>query len=305
LYKSGYQRPILAIETFIKKTLKKRIGLKWDGFVISVDRKFFARDEILNVPHNVYFTPKDWWPIYHEIGHMILDNYKVNKDKVTFSMPSQHFGITDRDVPAIRHFLSNKIDDNKWLNLIDEICAEIIGYELGFYSDYTEFFRKTWNYISSIEIYEKNFEFEDYIVRTFCVEMYHKIKYKKATVNDLSNIDELYVFLKEHIKKIESTINQEMKRSVFFAARSVKSISEIIPIINYLHELFSNIFKFPPTKEKYNSKTNNIVSKLKSGEVYFGPIESPEVILYKLMKVKTCEDKTSIAFILSLWNQEG
>jgi len=293
LIKGGVQRVFLAIEGLVSSVLARQFGAGWEGFVITSEEKFSNINEIINVPIDAMHYPKDWWALYHEIGHIFID----------FAVLLNGEKLVGLEVRPIQTFLANKAGhESSYLTLINELAAEIIGFEIGFFGDLKLFISLVWKYLDQVNQAEKQTDYDQYLVRTFVVEIYCNYV-KKSNVEAFTDLDAIYKMFIKHIKKVEVIIERTIDRKYYIAANNIRCISDLIPYLIYV-KTFLGEFKLPKRSEISRKNTKDVVALVIEGTVWLNDISCPEAVLYKLLSTDNLDFRTSVAFTLSLWNME-
>lgn len=297
-FRGGAQLSLQAIEFFPSYVLDNA-KIKWMGFVVTGDPKFYHINEVINVPTETLWMPDHWWAIFHEIAHIIIDNTPE---------------ILSRNLPEVRQFLSNKSlnESYSWISTLTEFTAEVIGFELVFFGDFKKFLEVVWGHLINIDRYQnQHVSLESYAMRTFFVQLFighfrrsSHVDYvtKKQFTEDL---DYLYEKIIEHMDLIESITNTNLfKKKEFSAANNAKLFTEIYP---YACNLNKQIIKHKLKVDKRALKTKNtleVTKQLVNGKLWPSEVASPEAIIYNLINMKKISFKTRIATILTFWNQQ-
>ncbi|MCK5158160.1 MAG: hypothetical protein KAR08_03320, partial [Candidatus Heimdallarchaeota archaeon] len=288
--RGGVQQVLIALASIPQMVARERLGYNWDGFIIASDYKFSTINEVINVPFDALFNPHSWWALYHEFAHLFIAQHKelVNTE-------------VNKNYESINIFLANKREPNSWLILITEIVAEIIGFEIGFFNDYKCFMRLVWKYLVHIYSIDNSDKLEQYIVRTFFVELYYRLyKVKNIKPEDLETVDDIYHLMLKHIKQIEKHIGYQFKsKKYFIAAKNAKNIKELLPFLKDAKEVINHEFRMPKESEKTSNNTRRVVRDIKKGIVFTQNIESVEAVLYKFFKMNKLSFEQEIALILS------
>jgi hypothetical protein len=319
--RSGVHRVLLAIDAFTYCVRSSRLDAIWQGFANSSSRRFFSSVEIINVPYSCLYSPTDWWGIYHEIGHIfILDN----EDKAFLT----------KETDAVKSFLTKTKGEHNWFDLIEEIAAEIIGFELGFYGDFDLFARRLWEYLKLVLQEDRTYEHDpasfsehrvkQYFIRSFCVKLYNDHVLGDAALDVFEDADLMYEKFYEHIQWVYGNVlGQKTPRSMmcFLAARYAKPLmllkDVLVHIRGYLHGDGENGWPLPEKsetkKDRGQEKTNtgHVVEAILEGKVWTRKVNYPEAILYWLMQEeyqagghvrKKLSVQQEVAAILTFWN---
>jgi|AMWB02.1.fsa_nt_gi hypothetical protein len=306
--KGGIQRSLLALEFFPKHILDRLLPPKmpWFGFVNAWEKQFFRANEVIFVPFDSLWDPTSWWALYHEIAHILIDREPLL--------------VSDND-PIIQSFLSDKQDSEPWLKYIQEIVAEIIGYELGFCGQYELFIESVWSYLGKTIVNDEENcpPPELYAMRTFFVSLWHENYGHESSKLEISDekFSEDYIFGKflEHMDEIKPYCNLNFTRKYFVIAGNIKIVKQLWPFINNLyHQLISlekkkNIVIRSIPDWLKDKKSIEIVDKLFLGEIHWHDIKYPEAVLCHILKNKNmiaAKDKFrfEIASIITFWNAQ-
>jgi hypothetical protein len=320
--RSGVHRILLGLEGFIYRILSNRLESKWPGFVNTSAKPFFSSVQTVNVPYNCLYLPTDWWAIYHEIGHIFIDSNEY-----------PHF--LRRESPAVKTFLSRtKVDSDQWFDLLKEIVAEIIGYELGFYGDFDLFRKRLWEYLHQT-LLEKRLNAEDphaleerqvepYLIRSFAVKLYSSSFPQLGDTSMPDTIESMYEAFLEHIEWVyESGLKISIPRSTkcFLAAKHAKTLYDLKDFLyhvkNFFHEPVKNK-KWPlPKKTEIEietggtlTNTGDVRKSLLEGRVWTSEVSYPEAVLFHLMQEEHKQDgsrkllsiEVMLATVLTFWN---
>lgn len=272
-HRGGCQRALSALES-LPTSILRRLGGEWDGFIIAGSNKFQTRNEVIDVPFDTLFTPKLWWPIYHEIAHIWIEN----KPELVGS-----------EVPEIKLFLSQKNEHDAWIKFITELAAEVVGFELGFYGDIDLFMKLIWNHLTEIDKSNKVSRPTDvYVARTFFVYLFEKhFREKSISKEQFCNIDFLYEKMIEHMGEIENITENEIKNKQFIAAKRSIDFIELYPWAK--ERLCKQIDAYPIRKSKNEqdeANANDVVDCISKGIAWNDVINAPEAILYKILSAE-------------------
>ena len=322
--RTGVHRILTAIETFTYLVIWNRFQLIWSGFVNASSERFFSSVEIINMPYANLYTPTDWWGLYHEIGHIfILANHDEN--------------FLTRNTPTVNFFLaSTKGNQEEWLDLLHEVAAEIIGFELGFYNDFHLFSDCLWKYLKNILEEERDKDDEslserrlaEYFIRSFAVKLYNEF-IRGAETDEIPVFEGAHSMYPEFCAYIEDVYKNVLREKVshsevgFLAAKHSRTLVNmkkfLFHVRDYLEKNNENKRVWPlPQKcevelsnEREPTNTSMVVKSVLKGEVWSGPVNFPEAVLYLLMKhernslsaTKPLSSRQRIAMVLTLWNQ--
>lgn len=289
LLKGAIQRVLVALEAIPTAILNRRFGACWDGFVISSVHKFSTIDEVINIPIDLLFIPSSWWAIYHEIAHIYIDNNPR---------------ILSPEIDEIKMFMVNRDPQDWWFTLLNEIAAEIIGYVLGFYSDFDFYLEKVWKYLSEEHGSNPDLVLDPYYVRTFVVDLFRQGLPIKSGADISETLDHLYISFLSHLEKIETILSSsgfKIENKEFVASRNIKAIKDLYPYLNYLSAELSK-YKLPQVDELCEENTLLVIQFIERGEIWFDHICFPEAVLFHFFKNLEISFNQEIALILSLWN---
>ncbi len=308
--KGGVQRALLAMEYLPSRILDRACPQPWFGFINAYeDPKFAQIQEVIYVPLEALWTPENWWALFHEVAHIIVDR------------SPKLLSETDQ---VIQNFLTYKENYGAWMRFFNELAAEVIGFELGFFGDLDLFIKTLWPYLKKIELTLGDYSsLEVYLFRTFCVEIWHKCfgavmerqGSPKVTIDNYRDDDFLYKSLINHIRKVEGLIGKLEKRNLAIAS-FMGIFKEIFPFIKDLYSKIKDIEENQQVKIFHqkawveDNNVKNITNHLLEGKVYWGKIEYPEAVLYNIlkqkMKIRSKEKKFPfvMAIILTFWNAQ-
>jgi hypothetical protein len=306
-FRGGCQISILAIELLptvildnlnaVLKGAWKHRG--WRGFIaVSPEPMFSHVNEVLNVTPEALWDPQTWWALYHEIAHIIIEKlqYLISKEK-----------------PSVKSYLSYR--DDRFYDELIELCAELIGYELGFFGDYELYLQLLWKYLIGLEKFE-DLQIEEYVYRSFFIELFTEQYGTKARLNkkeqkQFLDLDFLYGKFINHMHRIEGIINKAKKTrgdifldKSFVAAQNVKMFADLNAFCKDL-STYIKVLKLRPDRGLISSlNTQQIIKCLENGEIWNNTIESPQAVLYHILKNNNLAFNTRIATILSFRNQQ-
>jgi hypothetical protein len=321
--RSGVHRILLSIEAFVQR-VASRLCIDWAGFAIASARGFFSSVEIINVPYSSLFSPTDWWGIYHEIGHV-------------FIVGMEDEGFLTKDTDVVKSFVTKTKGDWNRIDELQEIAAEVIGFDLGFYGDFDLFARRLWTYLKDAlratrlrgdepDALADERRVTAYLIRSFSVQLYNDHIRSDKDLCIFENRDMMYRKFYSHIQWIyKDVLKIKMARSsmCFIAAKlttlamDMKDI--LVHIRLYLYGNGDEQNRWPlPEKHEINKKrgqektnTGHVVDAILKGEVWTGKVNYPEAVLYWLMKEEMSGSKKlrkkltatqEIAAILTFWN---
>lgn len=290
--RGGTQRSLLGLEFLPSFVMKERIRSDWQGFIITESPIFFHVNEVISVPNDALWNPKTWWALYHEIAHVWINN---QPNFINHENPEIHRIIYQEGFPA---------------DLLEELCAEIIGYELGFYGNYNLFMKLLWSHLKKAYPVLKQYKsasLETYIIRSFCVKLYED--YFRSEIkpkDDFCNIDLLYEKLLDHIFQIDRITNKYFSKDLndrhFIAAKNSHYFISLYPIIKKWHETL-NLSQISRDKsETKNDNTRYTLEKIMKGKICWEQVEFPEAVLYHIFSRRSLKFNQAIATLLTFWN---
>jgi hypothetical protein len=289
-YRGGAQKALLAIECIIDAILKavSNNEMEWEGFVVPGGREFYVINEVIRVPYNVLWKPHTWWPIYHEIGHMIINVWE---------------DVLRRDLPEIKVFLGRKRLHDNWFNIINEFAAETVGYKIGYGGDYSLYIYNAWKYLSQLSPDHDNIsEYSVYVIRTFFVKIYDKLEKGEYNLDDLLNWDIIYDDLVKHFNYIGQTFFEDrytslncFKMSRFIAALNTPIFSELYSWIK--HRLQPGIEQQIHINPKTRGNSVEVISSLSEGKPWGDIVTDPDQVFSLYLKKKSHSFAESMAFI--------
>ena len=285
--KGGAQRSIFAIEYLIR-SIMQRLDLHWEGFVIAGGTSYYHAVEVINVPLDSLWDPREWWGVYHEIAHAIIDH------------ASSHFG---PGVKVINSFLTQKDRPEWWLYLLNELTAEVIGYEIGFLGDFPLFMEKLWGHLlAGTDGEGNNGKIETYIFRTFFTELYDGLFNKRnISDGDWRNTDFLFSRMIDHMVNIEGLFGERLhiKDKDFIAGKSLFTLRDLLGYAHHIRKMTEEINNYKKVITESNPKTDAIVESIDNGTVYWGGIDFAEQIIYRINQMSNFNFSSKIATILS------
>jgi hypothetical protein len=306
--KGGVHRALLALEYIPNSIIDRACPHPWFGFINAYeDPKFATIQEVIYVPLEALWTPENWWALFHEAAHIIID---------------RNPRLVSENDPVIKAFLTS-LDSREnygaWLRFFNELAAEIIGFELGYFGD-LEFFLKTlWPYLKeNASTYGDHTALEVYLFRTFSVEIWHNcygVKSPKVSIEKYLDNDFLYRNLLNHIKKVERLIGK-IETKNFTIASFMLYFKDFYQFIADFYDKIQHLEKkqqvqiFHQNSWTEDHDVKNITNHLLEGNVYWGDIKYPEAVLYNVLKKKgklRSEGKRfpfAMATIITFWNAQ-
>ena len=297
-FRGGCQQALLASE-FLPSHILDRVGIPWKGFVVAGDKKFFNVNEVINIPTEALWNPQHWWALHHEIAHIIIKH--PNHDWIRM------------DVPCIQVFLTKKSFPVAWIDLLSELAAECVGFELGFFANYDLFLDLLWKHLMKIDAFQKkHIPIESYVIRSFFVKLFeaHFRAIKSLPFvykHEFVDVDYLYRALQDHMDVIEKRITHRkiFERRRFLAAENASYLKELYPFASYLSQKMSGIGLRPEATELDHINTKNVVKTLNEGRIYLEEdVLFPEAVLYHLVQDRTPKFAKRIATIVTFWKQQ-
>lgn len=295
--RGGAQRALLAME-FIPDHVISRLKSKWYGFINVGDPKFAHFNEVIICPTKSLWEPEQWWALYHEIGHIICERVPWTK----------------KDDPVIGSFLMNMPSPRVWHHFLIELFAEVLGFIIGFFSNFDLYNEVLWEHLINIEPTQKEFTpLWPYLIRSFFVKLF-ELRFRRETITDKEFRDEVWLYkeLLKHIEKIQNipSVDRDWPRreKLFFAANHCQTFKELYPIANHLNlqikleEEKKDISFAPPdyTKDRQIEKAMKSIMK---GKVCYKNIHSPESLLYLIfLNRRKMDFPKRIAGVLTFWN---
>jgi len=150
----------------------------------------------------------------------------------------------------------------------------------------------------------------DYAMRSFFTQLFWQ-KFDEHGVDgqvvkeDSMDADLLYRALLEHLDSIEKCAGRELFRDRDFVASEnaawCSQLSTFASSIAY----FVDAYRLRPYRKHLDSEnTQAVMSNLSKGKIWWGRINSPEAVVYKVLEAKTWGFKRSIAAVITFWNQQ-
>lgn len=291
----GVLKAIEAIEA-LPKYIFKSFNSNWRGFIITQDPKYSHFNNVIMIPTEALWSPSMWWAIYHEIAHLMIDS-------------SDLFSISDS---VVLNFLDDKAESSQrqWIKLLEEVLAEIIGFELGFFKNFDLFLELLWEHLKSIDpMLDIRTDLHQYVFRSMALMLFNE-RFNKRSITDEEFDDDIFVYNKllVLIDKIDKIMNRASnnKNSSFpdkkiFAAINAKTLRELLPIFKKLHRKIRGLA--PAAKGLTSVNTQKVFNDISSGKIYWGGISSPEAVLYKVfLERKNMTFRSNIATIITYWN---
>jgi len=293
----GAQRALLAME-LIPDHVFKRIKSKWYGFVNIEEPKFSHFNEVIIVPTDTLWKPEEWWAMYHEIGHVLIDRTPW----------------LDEDSPVVKEFLQDMSSPQPWHHFLVELAAEVLGFQLGFFSDFDLFLEVLWDHLIEIEPMQKGFTpLWPYLLRTCFVQLFESC-FQQGLISPRNFQDEtwLYSQLLEHVDRVESIVKKRktwtIEEKLLFAANHCQTLKALFPVANFLNQKIRDNekaggFSYLPLDGRKTPTIQDAFNCISNGEVWFHGIDYPESLLYLIVQSrKKANFSTRIAAVLTFWN---
>lgn len=290
--RGGVQRALLAMEfipAYVLNKIDPHRSSKWEGFIISHEQKYSHINEIINVPSETFWKPTSWWALYHEIAHILIDNTRW----VTM------------DVPQIKNFFIQKEYREFWYKFLNELAAEVVGFELGFFGNYDLFLKLLWQFLKKIKPFqEKVSPMELYLVRSFYVYLFYEhFVHNNIKKKEIYDDDFIYSRWMQHVSHVEKITGDPFDRKHFFIAKNTDLFKELYSFSEYLFKKMKKLNLQPNIDELNGHNSIAIWKTIKEGKIWWGEIECPEAILYKIFEGPMLTFSQEIAIILTFWNQ--
>jgi hypothetical protein len=296
--RGGVQRALLATEYlpgYIIGSISS--NMKWQGFVVAVPtNRFLHINQVILVPEEILWKPDRWWALYHEIGHIIVDNFKellVNEFR--------------------NKFMATKTNQNFWLNTLTELITEVIGFEMGFYGDYSLFFDRFWSHIKEINVMQASvIPVEFYALRSFFTYIFlarfrnYDVIPKITEKQFRKDFDFLYRLFIEHLAWVEDALGNKQSLLLekhYIAAQHVKNLAELYDLASYWSDCLWRLPLSPTMRSKDTRNTKQVVESLNKGHIWWERIDCPQAIIYDLMKDDKLTFGKRMATVLTFWNQ--
>lgn len=298
--RGGAQRALLAME-FIPEHVFYRLKSKWYGFINVEDPKFAHFNQIIICPTQTLWEPEQWWALYHEIGHILLEQVPWSKN----------------DNSEISSFLLNMPSPQIWHHFIIELYAEVIGYILGFFSNFDLYLEVLWEHLINIEPSQREFTpLWPYILRSYFVKLYEDCFRKKSISEDNFQDEEwLYTGLLEHINNIHKIIEDARdwpeNDKLFLSANHCQTIKELFPLAKHLYlelkkEEDQKDISFSPPDGVNSIGNRNVLDTIMGGKIYLDKIENPESLLFQIvLNRKKMNFQRRMAAVLTFWNMSN
>lgn len=293
----GAQRALLAME-LIPDHVFGRIKSKWYGFVNIEEPKFSHFNEVITVPTDAIWKPEQWWAIYHEIGHVLIDRTSW----------------LDENSEVVKNFVRDMSLPQSWRHLLVELGAEVLGFRLGFFSDFDLFLEVLWDHLIEIEPVQRNVTpLYTYLLRTCFVQLFENC-FQKGLISSRNLQDEIWLYgrLLEHVDRVERIVKDRktwtVEEKLLFAANHCQTLKALFPVADFLNQKIQEKektrgFSYSPPDGRQSLNVQDAFNCISRGEVWFHGIEHPESLLYLIVQSgKKANFSTRIAGVLTFWN---
>jgi hypothetical protein len=293
----GAQRALLAME-LIPDHVFRRIKSNWYGFINIEEPKFSHFNEVIIVPTETLWKPEKWWAIYHEIGHVIIDRTSW----------------LDEDNPVVEEFLRDMSSPQSWHHFLVELAAEVLGFRLGFFSDFDLFLEVLWDHLIEIEPMQKGLTpLWTYLIRTFFVQLFEGcFRQRVISPENFQNEIWLYNELLKHVEKVEYIVRKRktwpIEEKLLFAANHCQTLKNLFPVAKDLNQKIQDKeiedgFSYSPPDHRQTQNIQDAFNCISNGEVWFCGIDYPESLLYLIIQSREKTNfPTRIAEVLTFWN---
>jgi hypothetical protein len=277
----------------------KDLGIEWKGIVNVGDAASYKADIlILNVPIEFLFDPREWWGLFHEIGHIVS---LVDK---------RFFDVDDSESKYFfHHVIGVKENDVEWIDLLDltwEVAADIFDYQFGFNADLTIYHKVVWEYLGNFLASKKitDEKIANYIFRSVCISIYDRLRANMNGVQEITaeNVDQDVRTLleNENVKKL----GKELIANDTFLSETTLKILKFKTLLMHFRRQFGQFDELVKAKRDYmqSAEFDSIIQTLRKGQIYWGKITYPETIIYSMKKEGAQTFESSIALILTFWH---
>jgi len=302
--RGGVQRAILATEV-IPHSIMSKLRYNWDGFISIEDPKFTHINEVIKIPSEALWRPELWWALYHETGHVFLTrvNWVSENEKI------------------IKELISETSRPDLFFNFLEELVAELFGYEIGFFGNYDLYLEVLLEYLADIETTQRKYvDIVAYFLRILFVKIF-SLRFIENKINDdqwndeeylyklaLAHITECHDIIKNHLDKSGKATELDEPNYImdkyFWAAGWVITLKKLFNFAKYLNSKIENMpYTFRSNGKVICANDTLAYKQINEGKVWWSGIECPEAVIYELLKDRHNETiKRSIATILSFWN---
>jgi len=318
--KGGVRKALLAIEYIPTKIFMQATIEPWYGFVnVWEQSHVFQIEQVINIPQRILWDPKSWWVLWHECAHIFIDCDGVRNEA------NGGISLLSKDSPAIRAFLSDKELHSTWLLLLNEVAAEIIGFEFGFCENFDLFFQSFWKYIKQVRDTGSHLQaIEPYVLRTFLVEVWSKYKDRSTDstfFKIMQNMDEMHKSMLSHIKRVEIVLEVCVSNKDLFIADSIHIVRGLHAFISHIEESICAYEAFKSdkslvirSKKEWLSieNTTDVIKSITSGDVWHDEIKYPQAVVIGMLNYFDThpdispekEFSINLAMILSFYGQQ-
>ena len=304
--RGGVHRSLDALGFLVFKAIADVLERKWEGFITIGNQQFSNIHEVIMIPQEAVWNPGSWWALNHEIAHIIIDNISVT------DATGRDMGLVDQRLTELKLFVAQKNYPSDWIGLVNEMAAEYVGYELGFYTDYDLFLEKVWGYIKTL-IPKKSLaaSLSMYAMRSYFVYFYERFFLGSSDKKLIADYNYIYGDIIEHIERIERVrddLNCETAKKFFrdkyiIAAYYAPMFKELLPWLEtHFKPAMDDIACRKNKDELSDSNTRAVLMSLEEGVAWQDEINYPEAVLYKLYQKKKMPFNLEIATILTFWN---
>jgi hypothetical protein len=293
----GAQRALLAVE-LIPDHVFRRIKSKWYGFINIEEPKFSHFNDVIIVPTDTLWKPEKWWAIYHEIGHVIIDRTSW----------------LEKDNSVVNDFLRDMSSPQSWHHFLVELAAEVLGFQLGFFSDFDLFLEVLWDHLIEIEPMQKGLTpLWPYLIRTFFVQLFEGC-FRQRVISPENFQDEIWLHneLLKHVEKVEYIVRDRktwpIEEKLLLAANHCQTLKKFFPFAKDLNQKIQDQeiedgFSYSPPDHRQSRNIQDAFNCISSGEVWFSGIDYPESLLYLIIQSREKANfSTRIAEVLTFWN---
>ena len=289
--KGGIQR-VLAAASIIPQKLLARVNKTWYGFLVSGYRNasFSSHYEAINLPFSRLFEPEEWGGLFHETGHAALfdDNFfNIDSPAVTQIIQQAAFGAAQTSL----EFVEMK-------NVFFEIGADLFDLYFCYGEEFELFLLKICpNVIKTAGAIETQ-----YFIRLFIAFEYHKELLRGGRLSFPARLDLSRDFITFRNLLSRLKIARKVEAGAEHAAR--KAFTALQSAVELLHARFRRVGPHKPLKAELESKeTQEIVSTILKGNIWYEPIDSPDTVVIAL-KIRKAELNLAsrLAAIISFWH---
>jgi hypothetical protein len=295
-FRGGIQRLLLALNAVPKFLIETTCGVFWTGFpVVGFDRRFWHCGEIVNLPVDRVFQPKDWWGLTHESAHVLL---YLNEKWFPLDQLSQ----------SMEQRLGRKLSGSEVVD-ISEMLLDVFDFVYCFDGDWEFYSKAIWSYlVTSLPGDEYiSGRLGSYFLRSFTVYFFYHVTDSNAerlvTAKTLFDMyDSFFEELTRRVPKIGKVIGkQQLRETRSLVLRWFAAFRPVLPEIRKSVESYRVRFKKWDNTE-LRSNTEKALRLIRRGEVADGPV-NPVQIIMELARNGRLQFSGEIATILTLWNE--